>query len=79
MCQNIISQSGHNFASEYLRRNKKMSAGKKPQNKKKLFYWKVYNVLINIQYCIRKYFVVWDAQSHSIRKRSRKDLESWCL
>ena len=30
MFQNMISQSEHNFASEYLRRNKqKMSAGRK--------------------------------------------------
>ena len=34
MFQNIISQSENKFASEYLRRNKKMSAGKKTMQEK---------------------------------------------
>ena len=80
MFQNIISQSERKFASEHLRRNKqKMSAGKKLQKKNKLFYFKVCNFLGKILYCICKYFIMWDVQSHSIKRPSRNDLDIGCL
>ena len=43
-----------------------MSAGKKT-TEEKLFHWKVCNVLGKIFYCIRKCFIMWDVQSHSIK------------
>ena len=43
-----------------------MSAGKKTIEKNELFYWKVCKVLGKILYGVRKYFIIWDVQSHSI-------------
>ena len=59
--------------------NKKYALERKQLKKNKLFYLKVCNVLRTILYCIRKYFIMWDVQPHSIISRSRNDPEYRCL
>ena len=46
--------------------NKKNALERKQLKKNKLFYLKVCHVLRKIFYCIRKYFIMWDVQPHSI-------------
>ena len=67
MFRNIISENELRFASEHLRRSKhKMNDGKKTAEEKQTILLKVCNVLGKILYCIRKNFIMWDVQSHSI-------------
>ena len=74
MFENIISGSEDKFTSEHFRRNKqKISAGKKSIEEKQTI------LKTKIFYCIRKYFIMWDVQSHSITRRSGNDLEIGCL
>ena len=80
MFRNIISESEHRFASEHLRKNKhKMSDGKKTAEEQQAILLEVCNVSGKILYCIRKNFIMWDVQSHSITRLSRNDQESGCL
>ena len=86
----VLSFSMHHFyVSKYIQWertqvyvrtfDKKQTKNEKnnmPQKKSKLFYRKVWNVFGKIFYCIRKYFIMWDVQSHSITRRSGNDLES---
>ena len=80
MFQNIISGSEHKWTHKiWEEKNKKWALEKKPQKKNKLFYWEVCNILSKIFYCICKYFIMWDAQSHSIIWWSGNNLENGSL
>ena len=69
MFQNIISGSERKCTSEYLRRNKqKMSTGKKATEEKQTILLGSMQCLGKIFYCIRKYIIKRDVQSHSITR-----------
>ena len=77
MVQYIVIQSELKCASEHYGRNKqKMSV---EENQTVLLESMQCNVLGNILYCIRKYFILWDVQLHSNTWRSRNDLERGCF
>ena len=67
------------YIRTFKKKQTKNERWKENHRKKETIWLKCINVLGKIFYCIRKYFIVWDVQSHSLTRRSRNDLESGSL